>query len=87
MVLHVHPVTQTPFMSLHLISLPPFCHQILGNGYTQLKISSILSLSPLFISPKYNANVTCKGFQFLEHTMQTSIHQCCRSRLANANLS
>jgi hypothetical protein len=32
-----------------------------GNKYTQLKITPILSLSSLFVSPKSNANVTIKG--------------------------
>jgi hypothetical protein len=48
-------------MSLLLISYPQFCHQTLGNGYTQLKITSILSLSLLFISQRYDANVTTEG--------------------------
>jgi hypothetical protein len=53
--------TQTLFMSPLLIPHPPFGHQTLRNGYTQLKITFVLSLSPLFISPKHNINVTIKG--------------------------
>jgi hypothetical protein len=50
-----------PFISLLLTVYLPFCHQILGNRYSQLKINPILLLSPLFIPSKCNTNATIEG--------------------------
>jgi hypothetical protein len=43
--------TLAPFYVIVPVCLS-FCHQILENGYTQLKITFVLSLSPLLISLK-----------------------------------
>jgi hypothetical protein len=48
-------------MSLFLISHPPFCHQTVGNKHAQLKVTFVMSLSPLFMSPDCNVNVIIEG--------------------------
>jgi hypothetical protein len=47
-----------------LISHPPFCHQTPTNRYIELKITPMLSLSLLFISLQYNANVVSVRSEF-----------------------
>jgi hypothetical protein len=66
--------THIPFMSPYILSHPLSCHQTLGNGYTQLKITYILSLSPLFISPQCNAKVTIEGSSNMQKFLSFVTH-------------
>jgi hypothetical protein len=86
-------------MSSLLISHPTLkIEYIQYHQYTQLKITSVLSLSPLFTSPKYNANMTIEGSCDIPRFLIFSTHfanflqvdatcQCYKSLHANANPS
>jgi hypothetical protein len=49
-------------------------HQTIRIEYILLKIASILSLSPLFMSPKHNANATIKGSYNMQRFLILEVH-------------
>jgi hypothetical protein len=56
------------------VSYPLFYHQAVGNKYSLLKITFVFSLSPLFMSPKYNVNVTIEGSCYIQKFLIFTTH-------------